>query len=76
MTTEFIMGTLIYVISMEFLPSSHRLSSARNVPSGEERGERLFSQAIRNQEFNFFFVKPSHKPVPISKRISKPIAKF
>ena len=56
MTTEFIMGTLIYVISMEFLPSSHRLSSARNVPSGEERGERLFSQAIRNQEFNFFLL--------------------
>ena len=27
------------VISMEFLPLSRRRSSARNVPSGEERGE-------------------------------------
>ena len=56
MTTEFIMETLIYVISMEFLPSSRRLSSSRNVPSSEERGERLFSQAIRNQELNFFLL--------------------
>ena len=28
-----------YVISMEFLSLSRRRSSARNVPSGEERGE-------------------------------------
>ena len=39
MTAGFIMQTLICVISMEFLPLSHRRSSARNVPSGEERGE-------------------------------------
>ena len=39
MTTGFIMLTLICVISMEFLPLSRRRSSARNVPSGEERGE-------------------------------------
>ena len=39
MTARFIMQTLICVISMEFLPLSHRRSSARNVPSGEERGE-------------------------------------
>ena len=39
MTTGFIMYTLICVISMEFLPLSRRLSSARNVPSYEERGE-------------------------------------
>ena len=39
MTTGFIMLTLIYVISMEFLSLSRKLSSARNVPSGEERGE-------------------------------------
>ena len=28
------------VISMEFLPLSRRRSSVRNVPSGEERGEK------------------------------------
>ena len=39
MTTGFIMLTVICVISMEFLPLSRRRSSARNVPSGEERGE-------------------------------------
>ena len=39
MTTRFIMLTLIYVISMEFLPLSHRRFSSRNVSSGEERGE-------------------------------------
>ena len=39
MTTEFIMKTLICVISMEFLSLSRRRSYARNVPSGEERGE-------------------------------------
>ena len=39
MTTGFIMQTLICVISMEFLPPSRRRSSARNVPSGEERRE-------------------------------------
>ena len=39
MTTGFIMKTLIYVISMEFLSWSRRRSSARNVPSSEERGE-------------------------------------
>ena len=39
MTTRFIMLTLIYIISMEFLPLSHRRSSAWNVPIGEERGE-------------------------------------
>ena len=38
MTTGFVMQTLIYVISMEFLPLNRRRSSARNVPSGEERG--------------------------------------
>ena len=31
--------SLIYVISMEFLAVSRRLSSPRKVPSGEERGE-------------------------------------
>ena len=30
---------IFYVISMEFLSLSRRRSSARNVPSGEERGE-------------------------------------
>ena len=39
MTTGFIMQTLIYVISMEFLSLSRRLSSWQNVPSGEEKGE-------------------------------------
>ena len=39
MTTGFIMQTLIYVISMVFLPLRRRRSSAGNVPSGEERGE-------------------------------------
>ena len=39
MTTRFIMLTLIYVTSMEFLPLSHRRFSSRNVSSGEERGE-------------------------------------
>ena len=39
MTTAFIMQTLIYVISMEFLSLRRRRSSAQNVPSGEERGE-------------------------------------
>ena len=39
MTTGFNMKTLIYVISMEFLSRSRRRSSARNVPSSEERGE-------------------------------------
>ena len=40
MTTRFIMLTLIYVISMEFLSLKGRRSSSRNVPSGEERGAR------------------------------------
>ena len=39
MTNRFIMWTLICVISMEFLQLSCRRSSARNVQSGEERGE-------------------------------------
>ena len=39
MTAGFIMYTLICVISMEFLSLSRRRSFARNVPSGEERGE-------------------------------------
>ena len=30
---------VFYVISMEFLSLTRRLSSPRNVPSGEERGE-------------------------------------
>ena len=30
---------MVCVISMEFLPLSHRRSSMRNVPIGEERGE-------------------------------------
>ena len=35
-----IVGCLVfYVISMEFLSLTRRLSSPRNVPSGEERGE-------------------------------------
>ena len=39
MTTGIILQKLICVISMEFPPLSRRRSSARNVPSGEERGE-------------------------------------
>ena len=39
MITRSIMLTLIYIISMEFLPLSHRSSSAWNVPIGEELGE-------------------------------------
>ena len=39
MSTGFIMLTLICVISMEFVPLNRRRSSARNVPSCEERGE-------------------------------------
>ena len=39
MTNGFIMLTLIYVISMEFLSLSRKRSSSRNVPSGEERGD-------------------------------------
>ena len=40
MTTGYInIQTLIYVISMEFLSLSRKRSSARNVSSGEERGE-------------------------------------
>ena len=39
MTTGFIVLTLIYVISMEFLSLSRRRSSSRNVLSDEERGE-------------------------------------
>ena len=39
MTPGFIMKTLIYVISMEFLSWSRRRSSWWNVPSGEEGGE-------------------------------------
>ena len=35
-----------YVISMEFLSLSRRRSSSRNVLIGDERGERMFSQAI------------------------------
>ena len=76
MTTEFIMGTLIYVISMEFLPSSHRLSSGRNVPSGEERGERLFSQAIRNHEFNFFLLSQATNLSQYPKRFQSQLQNF
>ena len=39
MTTGFIMLTMIYVISMQFLLLSGRRSPARNVLSGEEQGE-------------------------------------
>ena len=39
MSTGFIMLTLIYIISMQFLLLSGRHSSARNVLSGEEQGE-------------------------------------
>ena len=46
MTTGFIMSTLICVISMEFLPLSHRCSSMRNVSSGEERGETCFRRLM------------------------------
>ena len=46
MTTGFIMSKLICVISMEFLPLSHRCSSMRNVPSGEERGETCFRRLM------------------------------
>ena len=39
--------TLIYVISMGFLPVSRRLSSSRKVPSGEERRETaVFSAGL------------------------------
>ena len=41
MTTGFIMETLIYVISMEFLSLSRRRSAWRNVPSGEEQEETV-----------------------------------
>ena len=39
MTIVFIMLTLICLIIMEFLSLIRRRSPARNVPSGEERGE-------------------------------------
>ena len=38
-----------YVISMEFLSLSRRRSYARNVPSGEERGETDLSQPEKNK---------------------------
>ena len=44
-TTRYVMYTLIYVISMEFLSLSRRRSSVRNVPSGEELEKRLFPRA-------------------------------
>lgn len=48
------------------------------------RGTKIFARhpgsysvyEVRNQERHFFFLKPSHKTVPISKTISKPTAKF
>ena len=45
MTTGFIMQTLIYIINTEFLSLSCRRYSLRNVLSGKEQGEQLFSQA-------------------------------
>ena len=42
MTTGFIMQTLIYVISMEFLPLGCRRSSLWNVLSNKEQGKQLF----------------------------------
>ena len=39
MTTKFSMLTLIYIISMEFLPLCYRHSSAWNFIIGKERGE-------------------------------------
>ena len=39
MTTGFIIETLIYISSMEFLSQSCRRSSSRNILSSEERGE-------------------------------------
>ena len=39
MTTGFIIETLIYIISMEFLSHSRRRSSSWNILSGEEQGE-------------------------------------
>ena len=45
---RFIILTLIYVISMEFLPRRHRRSSVRTVPMPAAKNEekRLFSQAM------------------------------
>ena len=41
-TTGFIMQTLIYVISMEFLPLGCRRSSLWNILSNKEQGKQLF----------------------------------
>ena len=43
MTTGFILYTLIYIISMEFLSLSRRRPSSRKVPSHEEQGETSVS---------------------------------
>ena len=53
MTTGYIMLTLIYVISMEFLFAESQTfdSSSRNVPFREERGETAVSQHTRAKEF-------------------------
>ena len=40
-----------YVISMEFLSLSRRRSSARNVPSDEERGETDVFAGYNNEQF-------------------------
>ena len=45
MTTRYIMQTLIYVISMEFLLLSRRRSSVRNVPVAKGKEKWLFSKA-------------------------------
>ena len=61
MTTGFIMQTLICVISMEFLALSRRRSSARNGPSGEERGETDVSTgykgAFQEQCFILYYLQ-------------------
>ena len=59
MTTGFIMLTLIYVISMEFLSLSRRRSSSRNVRSGEERGDTAafvgYDDENNNVKNNWFY---------------------
>ena len=54
MPTRFVMSTLIYVISMEFLSLSHKCSSSQNIPSGEEQGVQgetaVFCRLVRLQD--------------------------
>ena len=56
-----------YVISMEFLSLSRRRSSARNVPSGEVRGEngcvrRLALALASASVFNQFWIRTALYP--------------